>query len=185
LYNYEKMYASLKGKNNEEEAICLANIFKIKYMYIGDNNIKNLLELGKRCEFIVKNKNLDQNSEWYKEFKGIYNHLERDNEIMVLYSNREHIRNKYSSMFDEIDDNFNKRNSNIEFIHFILTEKPYPQYEEDKDKKVVDFSKESRELNEFLTQKYHPKEYKKVENDELSQLYYFLFEYIEDRLYII
>ena len=54
------MYASLKGKNNEEEAICLANIFKIKYMYIGDNNIKNLLELGKRCEFIVKNKNLDQ-----------------------------------------------------------------------------------------------------------------------------
>ena len=102
---------------------------------------------------------------------------------MVLNLNREHIRNKYSSMFDEIYDNFNKRNSNIEFIHFILAERPYPQYEEDKDKKVVDFSKESHELYEFLTQRYHPKEYKKVENDELSQLYFFLFEYIEARLY--
>lgn len=63
------MLISLKGKTNEEEAICIANIIKINTKFLGGYNTKNLLELGKKCEFIVKKKKLDQNSECYKDFK--------------------------------------------------------------------------------------------------------------------
>ena len=182
LYNYEKMYASLKGKNNEKEAICLANIIKINYKLLKGRNLKINLEFGKRCDFIVKNKKLDQNSEWYKEFKEIYSKLKEDNELLVKSENKESIRTKYGAKFDEIDDNFNKRNSNIEFIHFILKERPYPQYEEDKNKKVVDFENESTELYNLLTQRYHPNEYTTIEGDEESQLNYFLTDHIEGKL---
>ena len=182
LYNYEKMYASLQGKNNEEEAICLANIFKIIYMFLGSNNTRNIIEFGKRCDFIVKKKKLDQNSDWYKEFKEIFNKFENENKIIVLNTNRENIKAKYGSQFDEIDDNFNKRNSNIEFINYVLTKRPYPQYEEDKDNQRVDFTKESPDLYELLTQRYHPNEYTKIEGDEQSQLNFFLIEHIEAKL---
>jgi len=182
LYNYEKMLSSLKGKTNEKEAICLANIIKINYKLLKGRNLKINLEFGKRCDFIVKNKKLDQNREWYKEFKEIYSKLKEDNELLVKSENKESIRNKYGAQFDKIDDNFNKRNSNIQFIHFILKERPYPQYEEDKNKKVVDFEKESTELYNLLTQRYHPNEYTTIEGDEDSQLNYFLTDHIEGKL---
>ena len=182
LSNYEKMLSSLKGKVNEEEAICLANIIKINYKLIGDCNTKNNLEFGKRCEFIVKNKNLDKNSEWYKEFKEIYRSLEEDNKTLVLNMNRESIKTKFSTQFDEIDDKFNKKNSNFEFIFFILTKRPYPKYKEDKDKKVVDFTKESPELYQLLIQRYHPNEFTIKEDDENSLLEYYLAEHIEAKL---
>ena len=40
LQNYEKMFANLKGKTNEEEAICIANIIKINYKCLGNDNYK-------------------------------------------------------------------------------------------------------------------------------------------------
>ena len=181
LYNYEKMLASLKGKTNEEEAICLANIIKINYVLLNGRNIKINYEFAKRCEFIVKNKKLNQNSEWYKEFKEIYKKLEGDNKVLVKSENKESIRTKYGKQFDEIDDNFNKRNSNIDFIDYVLTTRPYPQYKEDKDNKKIDFTKESSELYELLTQRYHPNEYT-IDGDEQSQLDYFLTDYIDSKL---
>jgi hypothetical protein len=182
LYNYEKMLASLKGKTNEEEAICLANIIKINYVLLNGRNIKINYEFAKRCEFIVKNKKLNQNSEWYKEFKEIYKKLEGDNKVLVKSENKESIRTKYGKQFDEIDDNFNKRNSNIDFIDYVLTTRPYPQYKEDKDNKKIDFTKESSELYELLTQRYHPNEYTTIDGDEQSQLDYFLTDYIDSKL---
>ena len=182
LYNYEKMLASLRGKTNEEEAICLANIVKINYELLGGCNLKINLEFAKRCEFIVRNKKLDKNSEWYKEFKKIFDKLEDDNRTLVLNTNRENIRTNYGDQFDEIDDKFNRRNSNLDFINFILEKKPYPQYKEDKDNNVVDFSKETPELYELLTQRYHPNEYTTIDGEEQSQLNYFLTDYIEAKL---
>ena len=181
LYNYEKMLASLKGKANEEEAICLANIVKINYELLKGRNIKINYEFAKRCEFIVKRKKLDQNSEWYKEFKEIYKQLEGDYKTLVKFENKESIRTKYSDEFDKIDDNFDNRKSNIEFIDYVLTNRPYPQYKEDKDNKVVDFSKETPELYDLLTQRYNPNEYT-IEGDEQSQLDYFLNDYIDSKL---
>ena len=182
LYNYEKMLASLKGKTNEEEAICLANIIKINYVLLKGRDLKINLDFGKRCEFIVRNKKLDKNSGWYKEFNEIYNKMKKDNEELVKIETKEAIRTKYGTQFDEIDDNFNKRKTNIEFIDFVLGKKPYPQYEEDKDKQKVDFTKESSELYELLTQRYHPNEYTTIEGDEQSQLDYFLTDHIESKL---
>jgi hypothetical protein len=181
LYNYEQMLASLKGKTNEEEAICLANIIKINYDLLKGRNLKTNLEFGKRIEFIVRNKKLDTNSEWYKEFKEIYRKMKEDNIVLDKIINKENIRIKYSTKFDEIENNFNKRKSNIEFIDYVLTNRPYPQYKEDKDNKKVDFTKESSELYELLTQRYHPNEYT-IDGDEQSQLDYFLTDYIDSKL---
>ena len=83
---------------------------------------------------------------------------------------------------DEIENNFNKRKSNIEFIDYVLTNRPYPQYKEDKDNKKVDFTKESSELYELLTERYSPNEYTTIEGDEQSQLDYFLTDHIESKL---
>jgi hypothetical protein len=182
LYNYEQMLASLKGKTNEEEAICLANIIKINYDLLKGRNLKTNLEFGKRIEFIVRNKKLDTNSEWYKEFKEIYRKMKEDNIVLDKIINKENIRIKYSTKFDEIENNFNKRKSNIEFIDYVLTNRPYPQYKEDKDNKKVDFTKESSELYELLTERYSPNEYTTIEGDEQSQLDYFLTDYIDSKL---
>ena len=182
LYNYEQMLASLKGKTNEEEAICLANIIKINYDLLKGRNLKTNLEFGKRIEFIVRNKKLDTNSEWYKEFKEIYRKMKEDNSVLDKIINKENIRIKYSTKFDEIENNFNKRKSNIEFIDYVLTNRPYPQYKEDKDNKKVDFTKESSELYELLTERYSPNEYTTIEGDEQSQLDYFLTDYIDSKL---
>ena len=182
LYNYEQMLASLKGKTNEEEAICLANIIKINYDLLKGRNLKTNLEFGKRIEFIVRNKKLDTNSEWYKEFKEIYRKLKEDNIVLDKIINKENIRIKYSTKFDEIENNFNKRKSNIEFIDYVLTNRPYPQYKEDKDNKKVDFTKESSELYELLTERYSPNEYTIIEGDEQSKLDYFLTDYIDSKL---
>ena len=182
LYNYEQMLASLKGKTNEEEAICLANIIKINYDLLKGRNLKINLEFGKRIEFIVRNKKLDTNSEWYKEFKEIYRKMKEDNSVLEKIINKENIRIKYSTKFDEIENNFNKRKSNIEFIDYVLTNRPYPQYKEDKDNKKVDFTKESSELYELLTERYSPNEYTTIEDDEQSQLDYFLTDYIDSKL---
>ena len=182
LYNYEQMLASLKGKTNEEEAICLANIIKINYDLLKGRNLKINLEFGKRIESIVRIKKLDTNSEWYKEFKEIYRKMKEDNSVLDKIINKENIRIKYSTKFDEIDNNFNQRKSNIEFIDYVLTNRPYPQYKEDKDNKKVDFTKESSELYELLTERYSPNEYTTIEGDEQSQLDYFLTDYIDSKL---
>ena len=182
LYNYEQMLASLKGKTNEEEAICLANIIKINYDLLKGRNLKINLEFGKRIESIVRIKKLDTNSEWYKEFKEIYRKMKEDNIVLDKIINKENIRIKYSTKFDEIENNFNKRKSNIEFIDYVLTNRPYPQYKEDKDNKKVDFTKESSELYELLTERYSPNEYTTIEGDEQSQLDYFLTDYIDSKL---
>ena len=182
LYNYEQMLASLKGKTNEEEAICLAIIIKINYDLLKGRNLKINLEFGKRIESIVRIKKLDTNSEWYKEFKEIYRKMKEDNSVLDKIINKENIRIKYSTKFDEIDNNFNQRKSNIEFIDYVLTNRPYPQYKEDKDNKKVDFTKESSELYELLTERYSPNEYTTIEGDEQSQLDYFLTDYIDSKL---
>ena len=182
LYNYEKMLISLKGKTNEEEAICIANIVKINAEFLEMNNTRNILELAEKCEFIVKKKKLDKNSEWYTEFKDIYDKLKDQNNTLIINTSKERIRTKYSTQFDEIEDNYENRKSNVEFIDFILKKKPYPQYEEDKRNKVVDFSKESSELYKLLTQRYHPNEYTIEEDDEQSLLNYLLIDNIEAKL---
>ena len=180
LENYEKMYVNLQGKGNKEEAICLVNIIKINYSLLGYNNYKNYIKLGERCETICRKLKIDPKTEWYQEFKELYKNL-KDKHITITQNEiREKIKTKYKDKFDKIDERFNKRKNNIDFINFVLENYPYPQYEEDKTKNIVDFKNESQELLNYLRKEYHPNNYElREDGKEEEQLNFCIMEYIE------
>ena len=185
LENYEKMLSTLQGKTTIEEAICLANLIKINYLFLGYDNYKNYLKWGERCEIIAKKLKIDQKAEWYQEFKNLYSELKRTNKIIDQNIIKEKIKAKYRDKFEEIDEKFNKKESGLDFIKFILEKYPYPQYEKDKNNNEQDFSKESQELIKFLVSKYHPDEYELNDNDENKQLNFCIVEYIEAMLNVL
>ena len=73
MKNYEKMLENIKGKENIEEAICIANIIKININFLGiNNNLESYFELGKRCEMISNKLKIEPTPPWYEEFKNLY-----------------------------------------------------------------------------------------------------------------
>ena len=76
LKNYEKMLETVKGKENIEEAICIANILKIKMNFLGKNeNMESNFELGKRCEMIANKLKIEPTTPWYEEFQKLNKYL--------------------------------------------------------------------------------------------------------------
>ena len=183
LETYEKMLPQYEGKGDKREAIILANMIKINVRLLGNANYKMYYVMAKRCEFIVRD--INPKPEWFTEFYKIFKELKDkcppniDEEIM-----KDQIKHKYKTEFEEIDNKFNQRVNNIQFIDFILKKKPYKGYEEDKkDKKnKKDFGEESQELLSYLKAKYSPNEYTYNPQDEASQLNYCLIEYIDQYL---
>ena len=94
---------------------------------------------------------------------------------------REKIKNKYKADFDELQNNFNKKKNNREFIEFVLDKYPYEDYEEDKRLNKIDFSKE-QELLLYLSSKYHPDQYKYMNEEEQIQKLHFIAELIDSLL---
>ena len=185
LENYEKMYAELQGKKSKEEAICIVNIIKINFELLGYENYKDYLKLADRCDLIAKQLKIDPKTEWYQEFKQLYNVLQEKYKILNQNQIREYIKMKYKDKFDEIDKKFSKKESNLEFINFVLEKYPYPQYESDKNKNEIDFSNESQELLKFLGEKYYPDDYKLIGAEEDEQLQFCIIEEIEAKLNVL
>ena len=183
LTNYEKMLSEIKD-NNKEKAICISYILKIAINYLGDSNYKKYIKLGEECEFIVDQLNLDKKEKWYQDFLEIYKEVKenyditKENEVEM----KDKIKKKYKEKFDEIDSKFAKKKNNLEFINYILTIKPYPKYEEDKENKKYDFTKDTQDLKLYLQSQYHPDKYPYSMDDEESQLNYCLIEVIESYL---
>ena len=181
LNNYEKMLIDLSDKVSIGKALCIAGILKIAIRYLGDSNYKKYIKLGQDCEFLVDKLNIDKKEKWYLEFEEIYKEIKDNYELLKESEKemRENIRKKYKEEFDEIDNKFVKRRNNLEFINYILKKKPYEGYEEDrKNNKKINFNEESQELVNHLRTKYHPDNYNYNNDDEKSQLDYFLIEYI-------
>ena len=180
LETYEKMLPQYEGKGDKREAIILANMIKIKLKLLGNVNYKMYYIMGKRCQFIVKD--ISPKPEWYTEFCKIFKELKEkcpsniEEEIM-----KEKIKLKYKTQFENIDNIFNQKKDNIEFIDYILKNLPYKGYEEDK-KNNKNFEKDSQELLSYLKAKYSPNEYTYNNQDEKSQLNYCLIEYIDQYL---
>ena len=172
------MLSDLQGKTNIEEAICLANIIKLNYSLLGYTNYNNYIKLGERCEFIVKRLKIDPNTQWLKEFKDLFAKLKDENETLTDNQIREYIKNKYKDKFDIIDEKYTKKQNNIEFINFALEKYPYPHFEDDKNKNIIDFTNESQELLKFLQNKYHPDKFLLRNVDEKEQLKFCIFEVI-------
>ena len=184
LANYEKMLAEIKD-NTKEKAICISFILKIAINYIGDSNYKKYYQLGQQCEFIADEAGIDKKEKWYQEFLTIYKEVKnsyestQESEIEM----KERIRKKYKKKFDEIDAKFTKKKGNdLEFINYILKIKPYPEYEEDKNNKNINFKEASQDLLRHLQARYHPDKYPYSDDDEDSQVNYCIIETIESYL---
>ena len=196
MENYEKLLAECQGKGNlknlsgedkkrvyEQEAICIANIIKISHCFLGKNNYNYLCELGDRCETIATEKiKIDENVEWYKDFKGIYEDIQKLNQVMKsINQTKEDIKAANQNVFDEIDRIFNTKDKNS-FIEYILTTTPYDGYENDISEKKNIFKKGKEvELINYLRSQYHPYRYEFTENPK-EQLRYCKIEYIDAKL---
>jgi hypothetical protein len=178
LTNYEKNLSELNGKMNLEEAICLANIIKIKFELLKSNDFSNFLTLEERFKSISEKLEIDLKDRWYIEFKGISDDIENN----MLKIKREEILEKYQSQFDELHEQFHKKKDMMEFIKYILEKIPYKEYEEDKINHAINFKPYTKELIQFLCEKYDPEKFKFKLDNELAQLHYFLFEYIYIKL---
>ena len=192
LENYEKLYTECIKSNTRnlskeekerikmQEAICIANIIKINVKFLGNSNYKLYCQLAETCLFIIRDLNIDENTEWYKEFLEIYNEIKEINErIQTLNEIKDNIKQKYKSKFEEIDKKFDKGKNRKDFIKYILETTPYDRYEEDK--KNID-NKSENELIEYLKIKYHPDHYELPDDNENKQLRYCKIEYIESLL---
>ena len=193
LQNYEKMLREIKTNNfikneanknpikqepNITEAICIANIIKISYSFLGNGNFKRFMELGERCQFLAKNLG-KTGSEWYKEFDALF--IKIKNDYKDSENSKKNIKDtilkKYKDKFDEVDKVFNEKKNNKQFIEFILKKYPFKGYKNEK----MDYSKE-QELLLYLRGKYHPDQYKYNNDDENSQFQYFIIQLIESYL---
>ena len=184
LGNYEKMLIELSDKVTKGKALCIANIIKLSIRFLGDSDYKKYIKLAEECEFIVNQLNLDKNEDWYQEFNTLYKEI-RDNYDLNKQNEkemREKIKRKYKNRFDEIDSKFAKKKGNLDFINYILKLKPYPEYEEDKKNKNINFKEDSQDLISHLQTRYHPDRYPYNLDDEDSQLNYCIIEYIESYL---
>ena len=183
LNNYEKMLIELSDKVSKEKALCIAYILKIAIRFLGESNYKKYIKLADDCEFIVNQLNLNKKEQWYIEFQDIYKEVKENYKLIQENEKemRETIKSKYKNIFNEIDAKFAKKKGNLDFINYILQLKPYPQYEEDKKNKNINFKIESQDLISHLQTRYHPDRYS-YSNDEDSQLNYCIIEYIESYL---
>ena len=178
LANYEKNKSELNGKMNLEEAICLANIIKIKYELLKNNDFSDFTALAEKCKSISEKLEIDPKDCWYIEFKEISNKI-IDNMLKIK---QKEILEKYQSQFDELHEQFHKKKNFLEFINYFLEKFPYKEYWEDKVNNAIDFAHYSKELIKFLCEKYNPEKYKFKLDNELAQLNYFLFEEIHIKL---
>ena len=188
LQNYEKVLREINPdidntlcrrifskKLNINEAICIANIVKISYSFLGKTS-RRLLDLCENCEFIAQKLEISEEQEWYKEFIGIYKELKENYEIIESLQKdmRIKIREKYRENFEELENKFNKKKNNEEFIYYVLDIYHFKGYENPQNQNKIKTlkDKDEQELLQFLRSKYHPDQYKYSLEDEKTQLNY-------------
>ena len=128
-------------------------------------NNRYLYHLAERCSFIIETLKLDSQEEWYKDFMKLYEELKKLQPSDEDYNKKfEKIKEKHGDIFKEIDDQFNSKKNESDFIKFILDKHPYKNYKDDKQK--MDFSTVNPELLRFLIEKYQPDNYTSEISDE-------------------
>ena len=153
LANYERALTAIQamGRMTKKEAICIANIIKLyKYLDLFRLKMNTLITLAERCDFVITNVEIDENEEWYKEFKDLKELLKQKKEIKDLEYNEKLkvIKQKHGKEFVEIENKFEqceKKNKSIDFIKYILKNYPYKGY----NKNDKYFSKYNQDLIDF------------------------------------
>ena len=167
--------------DSESEAFYLANIVKINYVILKNENykeLKNLSEQSVNVASIMIN-NVEKKN-WFIEISNILNELNKkieENKKKESENFEERIKKDNKKIFDEIKEYRNK--SNVEFIEFILQK--YPPKNNKNILKKNQTVKERWEQNKdnflaILSGKYHTDHYKK--NTEEEMLIYTIFKTI-------
>ena len=184
LNKYEKILSEIQNseelKNNtKKEAICIANIIKLNdILQELDNKSRTLLRYAERCKYIIdvnKDREKFKKEKWCIEFNNLYIKLkEKEPKYEEYHRILPEIQRKYNNIFSLIEEQFNKKKSNYDFIKFILKEHPYKEYEKDKDKDIL--KNYSLELVNFLLEKYHPDNYSYVGDEKIKLKYCIIHE---------
>ena len=182
LDNFRDALRDLENDNEkcdlELEAICLANIAKIKYKYFKHQNKIQILEEihGISSESVrrammlvnIKNKNVETTN-WYKEIKQIDVEIQ---EFLLLEEERINggfqlkIKKENPAIFNELEEQF-KNNSNITIIKFILRKYPPINYNNNPNKTIdQQWEENKKKLVSELCSKYALDHYPKESNEE-------------------
>ena len=181
LDNYRDALRELENDEQkidiELEAICLANIAKIKYKYLHHNNkIDFLKEIQKISSESVRramalvnvyHKNVE-NTEWFKEIKAIDIEI---NDFLLLEEEKNSggfklkVKKENKEIFDKLTEEFKK--DNLEIIKFILNKYPPLNYEKDINETIEEqWQKDKKKLVHNLCIKYAPDNYPKETEEE-------------------
>ena len=184
LDNYREALHNIQGMNDyESEAIILANIVKIYFVYLKSENYTALRTMSEQCVALAKQTNKNVESfKWYLEISKILQDLRKIFEDKERYE-QEDFENKYKNerkyIFDEIQEYRNK--TNVEFIEFILNKYP-PKKSPLKPKQTVSdqWNKNPQNFVEKLSARYNPDNYQK--NTEEEKLSYTIYHYISTEI---
>ena len=181
LDKYRDALRELENDNQkcdlELEAICLANIAKIKYKYFAHQNkisvlkeIQNISSESVRRAMTLVNtahKNIE-NTNWYKEIKKIDQEIQ---DYLLLDEERISggfqlkIKSENKQIFDELEEVFKK--NNLEIIKFILEKYPPLNYEKDKNKTIdQQWGENKKNLVSNLCAKYALENYRQESEEE-------------------
>ena len=184
LDNYRQALQNIQGINDyESEAIIIANIVKINYKYLNNQNYEGLRTMAEQSVALAKstNKNVEQ-FKWYLEITNILIELRRRFEDQERYE-QEHFEDKYKNenkqIFDEIKEYRNK--TNVEFVEFILEKYPPKKSPLKKNKTVREqWNENPKSFAERLSARYNPDNYPK--NTEEEKLYYTIYHTISTEI---
>ena len=184
LDNYRQALQNIQGINDHEsEAIILANIVKINYKYLNNQNYAGLRTMAEQSVALAKstNKNVEQFN-WYLEITNILMDLRKRFEDQERYE-QENFENKYKTenkqIFDEIKEYRNK--TNVEFVEFILVRYPPKKSPLKKNKTVREqWNENAKSFAERLSARYNPDNYPK--NTEEEKLMYTIYHTISTEI---
>jgi hypothetical protein len=184
LDNYREALHNIQGMNDyESEAIILANIVKIYFIYLKSENYTALRTMTEQCVALAKQTNKNVESfKWYLEISKILQDLRKIFEDKERFE-QEDFENKYKNekkyIFDEIQEY--RKKTNVEFIEFILNKYP-PKKSPLKPKQTVSdqWNKNPQTFVEKLSARYNPDNYQK--NTEEEKLFYTIYHYISTEI---
>ena len=182
LDNYrEAFHNMIEINDNEYKAILLANIVKINYEYLKNDNYVGLKKMTEESLALAKtiNKNLKE-LKWYQEISQILEELRKKSENMEKMAQdnfEKKCKNEKKYIFDEIE-NYRKK-SNIEFIEFILEKYP-PKINPLRKNKTAqeEFNHNKKRFIQKLFQRYHPDNLGLLKNTDEEKLKYSIYHTI-------
>ncbi len=184
LDNYREALHNIQGMNDYElEAIILANIVKINYIYLKSENYTLLRTMSEQSVALAKQTNTNvEKFKWYLEISKILQDLRKVFEDKERYEQQD-FENKYKNekknIFDEIKEYRGK--TNIEFIEFVLEKYP-PKKSPLKPNQTIRnlWEKDAKSFVEKLSARYNPDNYPK--NTEEEKLKYTIYRTISTEI---